>query len=64
MKAARCHEPASDANSLELLRKLEQIVDKARACHELPSAAMRCGSCGQSGQFELPKWTEWADVTS
>lgn len=29
MKAARCHEPASDANSSELLRKLEQIVDKA-----------------------------------
>jgi hypothetical protein len=29
VNGARCHEPASDANSLELLRKLEEIVDKA-----------------------------------
>jgi hypothetical protein len=26
---ARCHEPASDANSAEILRKLQEIVDKA-----------------------------------
>ena len=29
MKAGRCHEPASDAKGMELLRKLQEIVDKA-----------------------------------
>ena len=64
-RATKCHELASGANSSELLRKVQEIVDKAAS---LSRATIRRDLMrvlrGNRPLFGLQKWTERADVTS